>query len=188
MPVRLENALAPPVMKIWLVWSEMMKVPRITKEQFHAQLAKYPKSGILIACAKLSVGFKYGPDACTVPSDQVAAIHIPIVFPPNLVPRVVYCVSQGRVPFFNGQLRYLAAETIRLKPEHPVPEESSQGPENDQFGELMLKSGELLYKKHVVVDDELAGYANIAAEFLPTYEITSPTDPLYLADEDHFPY
>jgi hypothetical protein len=165
-------------MKIWLVWSDMMKVPRITKEQFQAQLAKYPRSGILIACAKLSVGFKYGPGACTVPTDQVAAIHIPIVFPPNLVPRVVYCVSQGRVPFFNGQLRYLAAEMIRLKPEPSVPEDPSQGPENDQFGELMLKSGELLYKKHIVVDDELDGYANVAAEFLPTYEITSPTDPL----------
>jgi hypothetical protein len=165
-------------MKIWLVWSELMSTPRITKEQFQAQLAKYPKSGILIACAKLSVGFNYGPDACTVPSDHIAAIHIPIVFPPNLVSRVVQCVSQGRVPFFNGQLRYLAAEMVRLQPVHPVPEDPSKGPQNNQFGELMLKSGELLYKKHVVVEDELDGYANVAAEFLPTYEITSPTDPL----------
>jgi hypothetical protein len=40
--------------------------------------------------------------------------------------------------------------------------------------------------------DELDGYANIAAEFLPTYEIASATDPmfsflrfLYMANEDH---
>jgi len=43
----------------------------------------------------------------------------------------------------------------------------------------MLKAGELLYKKHVVVEEELDGYANIAAEFLPTYEIASATDPLF---------
>jgi hypothetical protein len=61
----------------------------------------------------------------------------------------------------------------------PVPEVPENGPRNDQFGELMLKSAELLYKKHVIVQDELDGYANIAAEFLPIYEITSPTDPLF---------
>jgi hypothetical protein len=44
---------------------------------------------------------------------------------------------------------------------------------------LMLKSGELLYKEHVVVENELDSYANIAAEFLPSYEITSPTDPMF---------
>ena len=68
---------------------------------------------------------------------------------------------------------------VRLHPEHPVPEDPEQGPENHDFGELMLKSGELLYKKHVVVEDELDSYANIAAEFLPTFEITSQTDPLF---------
>jgi hypothetical protein len=67
----------------------------------------------------------------------------------------------------------------------PVPEIPENGPENDQFGEL-------LYRKHVIVEDELDGYANIAAEFLPTYEIASATDPmfsflrfLYMANEDH---
>ena len=43
----------------------------------------------------------------------------------------------------------------------------------------MLKSGELLYKKHVILQDELDVYANLAAEFSPTYEITSPTDPMF---------
>jgi hypothetical protein len=169
-----------PKMRMWMTWSELTKSPRITKEQFQAQLATYPKSSILIACTKLSVGFGYGPDACTVPSDHVADLHIPILFLPSLVPDVSWWFHhEGRVPFFNGQLRYLAAETIRLHPEHPLPEIPENGPENNQFGELMLEAGELLYKKHVIVEDELDGYANLAAEFLPTYEIASPTDPLF---------
>jgi len=171
----------PPVkMRVWMTWSELTNGPRITKEQFQAQLAQYPKSSILIACTKLSVGFGYGPDACTVPPDSVADLHIPIVFPSSLVPHVnAWFHQEGRIPFFNGQLRYLTAETVRLQMEHYVPEVPENGPENDQFGELMLKAGELLYKKHVVVEDELDGYANIAAEFLPTYEIASATDPLF---------
>lgn len=167
-------------MKVWMTWSELANSPRITKEQFQVELAKYAKSSILIACTKLSVGFGYGPDACTVPPDQVVDRFIPIVFPAALVPHVNRWVHrEGRVPFFNGQLRYLAAETIRLQPQHPVPETPENGPNNNQLGELMLKSGELLYKKHVIVEDRLDGYANIAADFLPTYEITSPTDPMF---------
>jgi hypothetical protein len=163
-----------------MTWSELMGSPRVTKEEFQAQLAKYPKSSILIACTKLSVGFGYGPDACTVPKNSVANLHIPILFPPVLVPRVNRWFHQeGRLLFFNGQLRYLAAEAVRLRPEHPVPEIPENGPQNDQYGELMLKSGELLYKKHVVVQDELDIYANIAAEFFPSYEITSATDPMF---------
>jgi hypothetical protein len=40
-----------------MTWSELMGSPRVTKEEFQAQLAKYPKSSILIACTKLSAGF-----------------------------------------------------------------------------------------------------------------------------------
>jgi hypothetical protein len=167
-------------MRMWMTWSELTNSPRITKEQFQAQLAQYSKTSILIASTKLSVGFGYGPDACTVPSDNVADLHIPIVFPPNLAPQVArWFHQQGRIPFFNGQLRFLAAETVRLQPPHPAPEIPENGPQNDRFGELMLKSGELMYRKHVVVADELDGYANIAAEFLPAYEIASPTDPIF---------
>jgi hypothetical protein len=176
----MEKFVPPVKMRVWMTWSELTNGPRITKEQFQVQLAQYPKSSILIACTKLSVGFGYGPDACTVPPDSVADLHIPIVFPSGLVPHVrAWFHQEGRIPFFNGQLRYLTAETVRLQTEHSVPEVPENGPENDQFGELMLKAGELLYKKHVVVEDELDGYANIAAEFLPTYEIASATDPLF---------
>jgi hypothetical protein len=91
----------PVKMRVWMTWSELTESPRITKDQFQAQLAKYPKSSILIACAKLSVGFGYGPDACTVPLDHVADRLIPIVFPPSLVPYVNRWFHQeGRIPFF----------------------------------------------------------------------------------------
>jgi hypothetical protein len=170
----------PVITRVWMTWSELMHNPRITKEQFQTELAKYPKSGILIGCAKLSVAFGYGPDACTVPPDHVADILIPIVFPPKIVPHMRWFVHRWeRIPFFNGQLRFLAAETIRLHSTLSLPELPENGPENDEFGALLLKAGELLYKKHVIVDDELDGYANLAAEFLPTYEITSPTDPIF---------
>jgi hypothetical protein len=121
-------------------------------------------------------------DQMLVPFPRIMSqtIHIPIMFPPSLVPHVNRWFHQEeRFPFFNGQLRYLAAETIRLQSLHPVPEIPKNGPENDQFGELLLKSGELLYKEHIVVEDELDGYANTATEFLPIYEIASATDPLF---------
>ncbi len=67
----------PPVqMRVWMTWSELTNGPRITKEQFQAQLAKYPKSSILIACTKLSVGLGYGPDACT---------DLPPIFSPGIM-------------------------------------------------------------------------------------------------------
>lgn len=163
-----------------MTWSELVSGPRVTKEQFQEQLVEYPKSSILIACAKLSVGFGYGPDARTVPADHVADVHISILFPPSLAHHVDLCFHlKGRIPFFNAQLRYLAAETVRLQPVHPVPENPENGPQNHQFGELLLKSGELLYKKHVIVEDEVDGFANIAAEFLPTYEMASATEPMF---------
>jgi len=170
----------PPIkMKVWMTWSELTSSKRITTEQFRSQLSKYSKSGILIACAKLSVAFNYGPSACTVPSDDVADLLIPIVFPATLLSSVNRFVKQGgRLPFFNGQLRYLAAETVRLDSLNPILELPENGPRNDQFGELMLMSGELLYKKHVVVQGELNRYAQLAADLFPTYEITSPTDPI----------
>lgn len=176
----MERVVPPVKMRVWMTWSELTNSPRITKEEFQALLAKYPKSSILIACTKLNVGFGYGPDACTVPPDNVADVHIPIVFPPSLVPDVYrWFHALDRIPFFSGQLRFLAAETIRLQPADPVPEIPENGPENDEFGELVLKSGELLYKKHIAVENELDRYANIAAEFLPSYEMGSPTDAIF---------
>jgi len=72
------------------------------------------------------------------PPDNVADVHIPIVFPPSLVPHAYKWFHQEeRIPFFNGQLRSLAAETVRLQVVDPLPEIPENGPESDQFGELM---------------------------------------------------
>jgi hypothetical protein len=171
--------MPPPKMSVWLTWSELTKGPRVTIEQFQDQLSKYPKSSILIACARLSVTFKYGLDGRTLPEESVADLHIPLLFPPTLVPEVKRWVHQRkRIPFFQAQLRFLAATTIRLKPDHSVAEIPANGPKNHEFGELLLKCAELLYKKHTIVQDQLESYANLAAEFLPNYEIVSPTDPI----------
>src|SRR5215471_15781582 len=99
----MEKFVPPVKMRVWMTWSELVNCPRITKEQFQAQVAKYPKSSILIACTKLSVGFGYGPDARTVPDDNVADLHIPILFSPSLVPHVYKWFHEaGRIPFSTG--------------------------------------------------------------------------------------
>src|SRR6202008_1647559 len=119
----MEKFVAPVKMRVWMTWSELTNGPRITKEQFQAQLAKYPKSSILIACTKLSVGLGYGPDACTVPPDNVADLHIPIVFPPSLFPPVFkWFHCRERIPFFNGQWGSVAAETGRRRMGVPISE------------------------------------------------------------------
>lgn len=45
---------------------------------------------------------------------------------------------------------------------------------------LLLAAAELLYKPHVKPSDDLDVMANLVAEFLPTYEIGSITDPIML--------
>jgi hypothetical protein len=77
------------------------------------------------------------------------------------------------VIFFQAQLRYLAAEMIRLKPYGsedlpPVPD--------GMLGELMLSAGELLYQQHQKPTEEMDALANLVAQFLPIYEMDSPTE------------
>ena len=83
----------------------------------------------------------------------------------------------GRILFFQAQLRYLAATVIQLS---PMPAEDLPEVPNATLGELVLRSGELLYKPHTVVADSLDAMANLAAEFLPVSEMDSPTDPAIL--------
>jgi hypothetical protein len=165
-----------PQLRTWVPWSELVEQPRTTLAEFKALLSEHPKAGFLIACTKLSVGFDYGPDARTIPSDKALAMLTPHLFSPGLVERVNWFADQKRVVFFQGQLRYLAAEVIRLQ---LSPSEDLSGPENYQLGEFMMRAGELLYKPHVVVEDKLGAMANLAAEFLPVYELDSPTDPMF---------
>ena len=171
-----KSSASPPELRTWVPWSELMLQPRTTIAEFKALLSKHSKPGFLIACAKLSVGFDYGPYARTVPSHKSFALLMPHLFPPELLKRVNWFAERKRLIFFQGQLRYLASEVIRLQPSPP---EDLAGPENQELGEFMLRAGELLYKPHVVVQDKLSAMANLVAEFLPTYELDSPTDPMF---------
>jgi hypothetical protein len=164
-------------MKTWLPWSELAGTPRLTIDEFRNVLRQYPRSALLIACARLSMIFNYGPDAETAASEELTAKWIPILFPPSLVPRVEAFASQDRVIFFQGQLRYLAAEVMRLSQAHG---EDATAVPDATLGGLLLASGELLYKPHVKLSDDLDVMANLVAEFLPTYEIGSITDPIML--------
>jgi hypothetical protein len=166
-----------PQLRTWVQWSELVQQPRTTLADFRALLSKHPKASFLVACAKLSVGFDYGPDARTIPSDKALDTLTPHLFLPELVNRVRTFANRQRIIFFQGQLRYLAAEVIRLQ---PLPSDDLPGPDNHELGEFMLRAGELLYKPHAGVQDKLSAMANLAAEFLPIYELDSPTDPMFV--------
>jgi hypothetical protein len=167
----------PPKMKTWLPWSELAGTPPLASGEFRDVLRQYPRSALLIACARLSMIFNYGPDADTAADEEATAKWIPILFPPRLVPRVEAFASRDRVIFFQGQIRYLAAEVMRLERAHA---EDSTFVADAALGGLLLAAGELLYKPHVKLSDDLDVMANLVAEFLPTYEIGSITEPLML--------
>lgn len=160
-------------MRTWVPWSELAQKPRGTLDEFHALLRKYPRSSLLRICARLSVLFNYGPDAGTTAKKDAAAYWIPALFPPPLVPRVQNMLGKERIIFFQAQLRYLAAETIRLTEPHA--EDGSVVP-NVAIGELLLRAGELLYEHHTKPVDALDQLANLISQFLPIYEIDSPTE------------
>jgi hypothetical protein len=67
----------PPEMKLWLPWSELNGSPRLTIEEFRTALRDYPRSAILIACARLSTIFKFGPEANTVASQEINEYWVP---------------------------------------------------------------------------------------------------------------
>lgn len=168
----------PPQMKLWLPWSELNQSPRLTIEEFRTALREYPRSAILIACARLSTMFKFGPDANTVASQEVNEYWVPRLMRPDLVDRAMKEAKLGRPIFFQGQIRFLAAEAMRLDP--AAAENGSQVPDWS-LGALLLGAGELLYRTHVSnLKDELDIMANLVADFLPIFEIDSITDPFLL--------
>jgi hypothetical protein len=117
--------------------------------------------------------FNYGPNAGTTASDEATANWAPLLFPSALVERIRMLVSHGRLIFFQAQLRYLAAEVIRL---NPYGGEDSPPVPDGMLGELMLRAGELLYEPHPKPTDELDALANLVSQFLPIYEMDSPTE------------
>src|SRR5271165_2141185 len=163
----------PPEMRAWVPWSELAQQPHGTLDEFRSPLRTFPRSSLLRICARLSVFFKYGPDAGTTAKEDAVAYWIPALFPSQMVPRTQEMFAKKRIIFFQAQLRFLAAETIRLTEPHI--EDGSIVP-NVAIGELLLRAGELLYEHHVKPTDELDQLANLISQFLPIYEIDSPTE------------
>ena len=162
-----------PILRTWVTWHELTDTPRGTIEEFLDILKKYRRSSLLLGCARLSVAFNFGPEATTATNGDEALRWIPVLFPSTLVNRVKQLAQQERVIFFQGQLRFLASEVMRLDAysESAFPEIP-----NEALGELLLRAGELLYQPHPVPDDSLDKIPNEVARFFPIYEIDSPTD------------
>lgn len=78
----------PPEMKLWLPWSELNGSPRLTIEEFRTALRDYPRSAILIACARLSTIFRFGPEAKTAASQEINEYWVPRLLRPDLVDKV----------------------------------------------------------------------------------------------------
>lgn len=164
-------------MRTWVTWHEVTDTPRGSLDEFRTELCKYSRSSVLKACSRLSVLFDYGPDGETAADPKVTAHWIPILFPPRLVPRLLAYAQQERVIFFEAQLRFLAVEVIRLE---PAAGEDIPVVANNALGELLLRAGELLYFEHEKPTDPMDVMANLIVQFLPIYEIDSPTDPSML--------
>lgn len=167
-----------PQLRPWLTWTELTGSPRDTpgKRKALADLIRqYPREDILRACSTLSVLFGFGPEGNTTADNSLTAAWIPPLFHPSLVERVKAFAADKRVIFFQAQLRFLASEVLRVEPD-PAKLIANVLP-NEAIGELLLRSGEMLYKPYVKQPDPMDELANRAALFLPFYEIDSQHDP-----------
>src|SRR5580704_16264362 len=138
--------MVPPEMRTWLSWSELTGGPRLTQDEYLHALRGFPRSVLLIAVARFSILFRYGHDANTVAPDSVTQWVIPQVFFPGHIARVQQALALNRVIFFQGQLRGMVAETMRLT--HAHAEDGTTLPDV-AMGGLQLGAGELLYKPHI---------------------------------------
>lgn len=158
-------------MKYWLNWGEISGNAG-TAEEFRKALGKYARKGLLIACGRLTVEFNYGTEGKTVAKDEVTKQFIPRLFPPDLAAKVQRAFELDRVIFFQGQLRYIAAEATRLPAVDDLPEI-----ENHEIGELLLRAAELMVFQPLKPPSQMDALASRVAEFVPLYEIDTPTDP-----------
>jgi len=160
-------------MKYWLNWADVSGTAS-TIEDLRALLSKYSRTSVLLACSELSVHLNYGPEGKTTPSKDLTERYIPLLFPPELAAKAKVAHDKDRVIFFQGQLRYIAAEVTRLTPK---PDETVPPIENHELRELLLRAAELLMFAHPKPTDPLDAAANLVAQFVPIYELDSPTDP-----------
>jgi hypothetical protein len=149
-PKRKEKPLEDlPQLRPWLTWTELTDTPRDTpgkRQELVALIHKYPKENILRACATLSVLFNFGPEGNTTADDALTIEWIPKLFHPDLVEKVKAYAVDKRVIFFQAQLRFLASEVIRIEPD-PTKLVAPVLP-NEIIGEMLLRSGEMLYRPY----------------------------------------
>ena len=74
-----------------------------------------------------------------------------------------------------AQIKFLAAEVMRLG---MLPSDGITAVPDQALGELLIRSGEALYKPFVKVEGEMEKLANYVALFLPFYELNGPGDAL----------
>ena len=163
--------------KTWVQWYEVTGGERGTIEEFRELLKKYKRSSLLVMCAQISVGFAYGPQAETTASDELTKLWARVLFRNEVVPSIEQFLKNGRLIFFQGQLRFTAAEIIRMGPEKTA---DLPPIENHEVGEILLRASELMYFKHEDQKEHFDQLANRISQFLPIYEIDSPTDTLLL--------
>lgn len=167
-----------PQLRPWLTWTELTGIPLDTpgkRQELVALIRSYPRENILRACATLSVLFNFGPEGNTTADESLTLAWIPRLFPPKLVEKVMAYAADKRVIFFQAQLRFLASEVIRVEPD-PAKLVALILP-NEAIGEMLLRSGEMLYRPYVKQADAMDELANKASVFLPYYEIDSQHDP-----------
>lgn len=163
----------PPRMKHWLNWRDVSGKPS-TIDEFRALISKYPRTSLLLACAELSVHLNFGPEGETVASQELTKKWIPWLFKKEVIAKVQAAFATDRVIFFQAQLRFIAAEVVRME---SAPSESLPPIENEDLGELLLRAAELLVFVQPKPEDPLDALANLVANFVPVYEIDSPSDP-----------
>jgi hypothetical protein len=162
-------------LRTWVPWSELTGTPRGTLPELRALLRKYSRTSLLIACAKLGIGFQFGPEAETSADLQTTGFWARLLLPSALFSKVFYYTKQGRPVFMQAQIKFLAAEVMRLG---MLPSDGITMVPDQAIGELLIRSGEALYKPLVKVEGEMEKLANYVALFLPFYELNGPGDAL----------
>lgn len=159
----------------WVPWSVLTGTPRATLAELRVLLSKYSRTSLLTACARLGIGFGFGPEAETAADFERTGFWVGLLLPPALIPKVFTFAKQGRPIFMQAQIRSLAAEVMRL----PISASDGLGTVPDQqIGELLLRAGEALYKPLVKIEGQMEQLANYVALFLPYYELNGPGDPI----------
>ena len=149
-----------PQLQPWLTWTELTGEPRDMpgkRQALTALILKYPRENILRACATISALFSFGPEGNTTADEALTEVWIPRLFQPDLVEKVKAYAAGKRVIFFQAQLRFLASEVIRIQPD-PARQVAPVVP-NEALGELLLRSGELLYRPYVRQPDPALAFS-----------------------------